>query len=147
MSTRLDQTAMMSALIHGGLWHAAAHARLADASYAPPRLDWLTGEFDRWYRQALRAFAIEAYVAESGDCDDYADLYAALARICHRRMPDSAGAGLPVGVLHYVSLAGPHAVVLAITSDAGVVAIEPQRPGHVLTLTRAERSSAWLLKI
>lgn len=143
--TRLDRTTIQAELTRAGLLHAAAP--LSDATYAPPKLGWLTGEFDHWFRQGLNALAIAPYVAEAGDCDDYAALYTALAKVCHRRMPGSPGTALPVGILHYVSTTGPHAVVVAITSDAGLVVIEPQLPRKTLTLTPAEAKSAWLLVI
>jgi predicted transglutaminase-like cysteine proteinase len=120
---------------------------MADATYAPPRFDWLIGEFDHWFRQSLNALGIAPYVPEAGDCDDYAALYVALAKVCHRRMPGCAGTALPIGFLHYVSANGPHAVVVAITSDVGLVVLEPQIPGKLLDLTQAERKSAWLLVI
>jgi hypothetical protein len=142
--TRIDQTTLRAELIRGGLLHAAAP--FSDATYAPPKLSWLTGEFDRWFRQSLNALKIAPYVPESGDCDDYAALYAALAKVCHRRMADSEGAGLPVGILHYVSAQGPHAIVVALTSDRGLVFIEPQN-GDEFLITTEERASAWLLVI
>ena len=143
--TRIDSTTIQAELVRAGLLHATA--RLTDATYAPPRLDWLLGKFDHWFRESLNALRIAPYVAEAGDCDDYAALYVALAKVCHRRMPSCAGTALPVGFLHYVSATGPHAVVVAITSDAGLVVIEPQLPRKTLTLTPAEAKSAWLLVI
>lgn len=145
----IDSAMMRLNLAVAGLAHALPSGALADAAYAPPRADWLLGEFASWYRQCLQRLELAAYVAESGDCDDYASLYASLARICHRRgWAGEQPAALPVGELHYFAAAlGPHAVVVALTSDLGVVVIEPQDPTRVLQLTSAERSSAWLCKI
>lgn len=144
--TRVAQSTLQAELIRVGLFHAAAP--LSDRSYAPPRLSWLTGEFDAWYRTVLARLSIAPYVAESGDCDDYSALYATLAKICHRRSPGSEGSALPVGFLHYTQEAGGgHAVVVALTSDAGLVAIEPQIAGKTLLLTPKEKASAWLLVI
>ena len=119
---------------------------LGDATYAPPRSDWLTGEFAAWFRSALFALNVGTYKPEAWDCDDYTDLYAALARLCHRRTSADTGTALPVGVMHYRSPQGPHAAVVAITSDRGLVAVEPQT-GALLTLTPAEAATAWLVKL
>lgn len=145
----LDNAAMRLNLAVAGFAHALPAGALADAMYAPPRADWLRGEFAGWFRQCLQRMEIASYVPEAGDCDDFAALYASLARICHRRgWAGGQPAALPVGELHYVSSElGPHAVVVAVTSDQGVIVIEPQDPARVLTLSSAERSSAWLCKL
>lgn len=136
---------MMQRLIEARLWHAVPRGQLADAAYAPPRRDWLLGEFASFFRQSLVALGASTYTAESGDCDDYAALYAALARLCHRRTPGHAGAGLPVGVVWYPQrTGGGHAVNVAITSDAGVIFIEPQTQRQI-ELTPEECSSARLV--
>lgn len=145
---RVPANLVQAELLRAGVFHASASVRLGDAFYAPPALDWLLKEFDRWYRQMLLRLGIVPYVAEAGDCDDYADLYACLARVCHRRMPGVEGAALPVGILHYEAAGlGPHAINVALTSDRGLVFIEPQRVGTVLNLSAEERRSAWLLKL
>lgn len=125
-------------------------AFFADADYKPPRADWLTGEFDDWFRKCLAALQLEAWAAENWDCDDFADLYAVLARICHRRTAGSAGTGLPVGILWFQQRqrgAGGHAINLAVTSDLGVVFPEPQAAKTLLKLQNEEKASAWLAKL
>lgn len=117
--------------------------RLNDAEYALPSCGWLLDSFYPWFRSFLQAFGVLEYRAEAGDCDDYAALYAALARLCHRRMAGSTGTGLAVGYMHYLTANGTsHAVVVAITSDRGPVFIEPQT-GLTVSLSDAERASAW----
>ena len=140
----IESNLLLAALANEGLLRAVI--KLGDADYNTPRADWLLGEFEGWFRDALRRLGIEAYVDEAGDCDDYADLYAVLARVCHRRMPKCAGTALPVGVLHYRTSAGNgHAINVALTSDRGLLYIEPQT-GKTVTLTAEEKRSAWLLK-
>ncbi len=140
-----DRITLGLALAHAGLSHAAAP--LADSAYQPPTRDWLTGEFYAWYRSCLFQLGCTGYKAENWDCDDFADLFAAFARICHRRTSPNAGAALPVGILWYVAAGrGGHAVNVALTSDHGLVVIEPQS-GNLLTLTPEEAASAWLLKL
>lgn len=144
----LDHGAVLQALMNAGLGHAWPKRPLADAAYAPPRADWLLGEFDAWFRTCLARLGIVPYLPEAGDCDDYAALYSVLARVCHRMMPAPGGYALPIGELYYVAEGrGPHAINIAVTSDRGVIFIEPQLPGRTLNLTPAERSSAWLLKL
>lgn len=121
---------------------------VADVAYKPCRSDWLTGEFDEWFRKALDALGLREWSPENGDCDDYADLYSVLARICHRRTAGSAGTGLPVGILWFNRQGiGSHAGNLAITSDQGVVFPEPQSAKTVLKLHNEEKASSALVKL
>jgi hypothetical protein len=120
---------------------------LGDAAYLPPARDWLVGDFYRWFHGCIGALGVSSYRREAWDCEDFADLFAAFARICHRRTSPDSRAGLPVGILYYVREAGGgHAINVALTSDHGVTFIEPQN-GELLSLTPAEKASTWLLKI
>lgn len=123
-----------------------ADIRLADNTYAAPTRDWLTGDFYGWFQAVLFAFSCTRYKPESEDCDDFADLFSTFARICHRRTSPDCGAALPVGILWYQSPMGYHAVNIALTSDHGLVVIEPQN-GNVLTLTPEQVASAQLIKL
>lgn len=121
---------------------------VADSTYKPCRSDWLVGEYDQWFRSALKALGLEQWSAENGDCDDYADLYSVLARICHMRTSGSKGTGLPVGVLFFnKNRLGGHAINVAVTSDQGVVFPEPQAAKTLLKLHNEEKMSAWLAKL
>ena len=140
----LDRSHVAAALMQAGYPASATH--ISDLAYSPPRCDWLTGEFAAWFRSALFALNISTYKAEAWDCDDYADLFAALARMCHRRTSPDSGTALPIGVIHYRASSGPHAVVIALTSDRGLVAIEPQT-GGLITVNAVEAFGAWLVKV
>lgn len=145
----LDRYAIMGTLVREGLWHAVPKGILRDERYAPPRADWLLREFDFWFRSCLPKLGMAAYLPECADCDDYAELYATLAQVCHRSMPGRGGepAGFPVGPLYFHPRGGQggHAVVVAMTSDEGLLVIEPQQPGKRLHLSTAEKQSAKLL--
>lgn len=142
MATR-DHTSVVIALVMAGYRSPV----VADGAYAPPRSDWLTGDFYAWFRSALFSLGATSYKPEAWDCDDYADLFSALARICHRRTAPDSGTALPVGVVHFRQKSGGgHAVVVALTSDRGLIHIEPQT-GEIITVTEAEAASAWLVKL
>lgn len=118
-----------------------------DLSYKAPLASWLLGEFDDYFRQCLTALGLQTWAAENWDCDDFADLYATLAKICHQRTPGSDGTGIPVGVIWYLQEGtGPHAVNAAITSDQGLIFIEPQRSRARLRPTDKEKGHAWFAK-
>lgn len=145
----LTGDAIRSALITAGI-PAAVVGESSDATYKPAQSGWLTGDFHRWYFRALEAFSIRDFTAESGDCDDFTDLYCALVRIAHRRTAEGKGTALPIGRLNFLQAPnapiGPaqqkHALVWAITSDAGLVFIEPQVLGRTERLTVAQLNSA-----
>lgn len=121
-----------------------APAFIADAAYLLPRADWLLGEFEKYYRASLHALVGSDWSAERWDCDDFADLYAILARICHRRTPGSERTGLAVGSLWYTRPGvGGHAINVALTSDKGLIFIEPQQPANQISLSATDRSTAW----
>jgi hypothetical protein len=142
----IDYITITTELIRAGLYHAKPSG-YQDITYAPPRSDWLTGEFYAFFRATLAALNTLTYVPESGDCDDFAEQYVSWAKTCHRRMPHCDGLGLPVGVLFYrQDSGGGHAVVIAITSDRGLVVIEPQN-GQIFQLTETEKLSAWHIRL
>lgn len=119
----------------------------ADATYKAPLASWLLREFDQYFRQYLTAMRLQLWAAENWDCDDFSDLYAVLAKICHRRTPGSDGTGLPVGVIWYMQEGvGAHSIVSAFTSDLGLIFIEPQRARTRLMPTPQEKGFAWLAK-
>lgn len=142
----IDYTVITVELLRAGLFHAKPSGFM-DINYAPPRSDWLTGEFYTFFRQTMAALGTLTYVAEAGDCDDFADQFVSWAKTCHRRMPHCAGLGLPVGTLFYrQDSGGGHAVVIAITSDKGLVVIEPQT-GKIFELSATEKLSAWSIRL
>lgn len=101
---------------------------LSDNVYMPCRAAWLTGDFHRWFMKTLEALDVRAYSSESHDCDDFADLFAALARVTHRRtVGPGVAAALPIGRINFQTLPGTyHAITWAMTSDRGVIFPEPQ---------------------
>lgn len=128
----------------------AAIVEPSDASYKPCESGWLLDDFHGWYFRALEAFGIREWTAESWDCDDFTDLFCALARIAHRRTPEGKGHGLPVGRLNFLQVPGAphgpqqkkHAIVWACTSDKGLIFIEPQTLHRELKLTIPQLNSA-----
>ena len=79
------------------------------------------------------------------DCSHFASYYVALAQTkfyLAQFQSRTAAQSLAVGTIWYQSPRGPHAIVVALT-ERGAVYIEPQT-GAELTLTPAERASAWL---
>lgn len=132
-------------LLQAGIPNAAIY--LGDATYQSPKADWILGEFDDWFRSVLTALDL-GYSTDRWDCEDFSDLYASLARICHRKTADAQAAGLPVGILWYTPKTGAgHAVVVAHTSDRGLLFIEPQTAATEITLNRTQAESCWLCKI
>lgn len=144
---RLSQFDLRISLSIAGIPEAAV-AQLSDQSYMPCQADWLTGDFHRWYFRALESLDVRGFQNESGDCDDYSDLFCALARVAHRRTPEGQGVALPIGRLHYLRAPNApmgaqqgHAIVWAETSDAGLVFIEPQVLGRIERLTKQQLAS------
>lgn len=135
---------LQATVLRAGLLHALAP--LADASYALPKLGYLLGPYASWFREALGKLGAADYMPESGDCDDFADLYATLARIAHRRTSGSKGTALAIGVLYYTQdKGGGHAINAAVTPDFGLVFIEPQT-GKQVFLSPTELKSATHLR-
>jgi hypothetical protein len=133
-------------LVQAGLFHARPTG-YQDMRYAPPKADWLTGEFYAFFRATMAALNTLTYVPESGDCDDFAEQFVSWAKTCHRRTNLHPNAGLPVGSLFYRRDDGQaHAVVIAITSDLGLIVIEPQT-GKRLSLTDREKLSCWFIRL
>lgn len=132
-------------LLQAGIPNGAIY--LGDGEYQAPKANWLLDEFDDWFRSMLTALDL-GYSTDMWDCEDFSDLYAALARICHRKTPEATAAGLPVGILWYAQApdAG-HAIVVAYTSDRGLIFIEPQIRGKEVTLDQSETKTCWLCKI
>lgn len=127
----------------------AVTAPMGDATYMPCKADWLLTDFHGWLFRALKALDISEYAAESGDCDDATNLFITFARILHRRTPEGRGHALPLGYFGFKltpnAPAGPaqqsHAIVWAVTSDRGILFIEPQVIGKVMVLTKAQIAS------
>lgn len=118
----------------------------ADRGYKAPTAAWLEGTFLTWFRVVLAELSLTKWAAEKWDCDDFADLYACMARVCHARSPGADGFGLAVGVLWFTqATGGGHAIIIAYTADRGLVTIEPQT-GKAITLKATEAQSAWLAK-
>lgn len=121
---------------------------LNDSNYVAPHSSWLLGEYDSWFSSVIETLGL-AYSTDMWDCDDFADLYSSLARICHRKTKGALiDHGLPVGIIHFQQAnGGGHAVVAAFTSDKGLLFIEPQLRANVVPMTKENLSSAWLFKI
>ena len=109
----------------------------ADAAYQEMTKSWLLNDFKKWFNEVKHAIGF-VYTPEASDCDDFAVLYSALARLCHAKTRPGGGA-LAIGPIWYQSNAGPHAIVVAFT-DEGIVFVEPQT-GDSLELTDLERAS------
>ena len=114
----------------------------SDANYTAPDSAWVA-DFHQWFLSTLEAFGVRDYKPESGDCDDYADLFASFARLTHRRTSPDCGAALPVGRFDFALNpdAAPearrlHAISWVHTRDQGLIFIEPQ------TLFRIEKLTA-----
>lgn len=137
---RFSAGILQAEVMRVGLLHALTPP--GDATYSAPKSSWLLGEYAAWLEKALAALGCATYTPESGDCDDFADLYAVLARIAHRRTPGSAGSALAVGTLFYTQdKGGGHAINVVYTSDLGLIFVEPQTCKRV-TLSATELKSA-----
>lgn len=133
---------VMAELMRAGILHAATP--MADASYDFPKSGWVVGEYYKWFRQVLSALQSSAYVNEAWDCDNYADAFKLFADVAHNRMKRATG--IAVGVLFYQKEgAGGHAINVVITSDRGLLFVEPQS-GEFVTLTEKERKSVCLVR-
>lgn len=117
-------------------------AEMDDAVFMPMQSSWLLGGFHRWYFRALEAFDIRPFADEAGDCDDFTGLFCSLARIAHRRTPEGKGTALPVRRFNFARIPSAigaaqqrHAIVIARTSDLGLIFVEPQVLGRRETLT------------
>ena len=122
---------------------------LADSIYQPPTIDWLLGVFDPWFRKALFAFGITKWSEEAADCDDWADLYASMAKIAHKNTAGHEGTALPVGIVWFHNWEGTgaaHAVVVALCADRLIHFIEPQT-GKELYPSDQQKVDTWLVKI
>ena len=119
--------------------------KIGDRDYRSPKLSWLLEDF----ATVLGAWCWKldlAYSDSEWDCEDFADFYSLLARAAHRQTPGNKGYGLPVGCAHgMLSISGAHAIVMAHTSDHGIVWIEPQTGGRIHP-TRKQLESIWLIK-
>lgn len=117
---------------------------LTDETYSAPRSDWLLKDFSVWYKDVLNRLGAGTYLAEAQDCDDFADSFKVFAAICHRRT--GVKTALSVGVMHYFprEMTG-HAINIALTSDKGIIYIEPQT-GNMINLTEKEKKSACLVR-
>lgn len=115
----------------------------SDARYAPMNSEWLRLEFHRYFARTMailyeRPFE-KLYHAEDVDCDDFADLFAALARVAHRRtmardFPDLKAA-LPIGRFNFwPNNEGKHAICWAYSSDRGLIFPEPQVIGKFIDM-------------
>lgn len=119
----------------------------SDASYMAPDSAWVA-DFHKWFLATLDAFGVREYKPESGDCDDFADLFASFARLTHRRTSPDCGAALPVGRFDFAQNpdAAPeakqlHAIVWIFTRDQGLIFIEPQVLFRIEKLTAKQIAS------
>lgn len=123
----------------------------SDSRYALPPEDWVTGEFlDR-----LRSFQFSLkqthYAAESNDCDDFAKMAAAFARLVHGNEKHERGTSIAVGEFYYkIDGGGNHAINFAVVQakDGRVklIFLEPQTWAIVrLSESEVESCLNWIL--
>ena len=111
---------------------------LSDASYTLPSMDWLLGDFWKWYCADLAQAGLDVW-AEDWDCDDFADDFAHAARKAHKQrqrwqkkfFAESTSVHLIQTQLTQPTLTGSHAFILVTqlndAQDALILrAIEPQ---------------------
>lgn len=129
---------------------AAAIVEPSDLVYRPCRLEWLMGDYHRWFMRAIEQLGVSVPSPEDGDCDDFTDMFCTLARIAHRRTMKAeglSGAALPIGRMNFllrpdepVDNKGKHAIAWAYT-DRGLVFPEPQVVGKTYSLTLNQTQS------
>lgn len=124
----------------------------SDLNYALPEEAWVKGKFI----DLLRAFQFTLkqthYAAESNDCDDFAKMAAAFARLVHSNDKNKPkGTAIAIGEFYYkVDGGGNHAINFAVARAADgrptLVFFDPQT-WAVLRLSQVEISSCanWIL--
>lgn len=123
----------------------------SDETYLLPAKAWVSSTFSSTWSAVKTALGIGEYIVDARDCDDFALICAAYARILHGRTVREQGlseSGFAFGEFWFVSLQGPHAlnVFLSYVDDKlGAYFFEPQT-GEIKQLTFDEIKSAILVR-
>lgn len=118
-------------------------ATCGDSAYAEVNSAWLHAYYDEFLAEIFK-HGVTKWDGRF-DCNHFANYYAALAQTkfyLANFHSSTKARSLAVGSYWYVSKAGSHAVVFALT-ERGVIWIEPQT-GSELVLSPAEQASAFL---
>lgn len=132
-------------LLSEGVYHCSP-VPPSDKTYALPHSTWFQHVFAAWFAEVEEKLGVLPYKAESNDCDDFADRFVVFAKICHANTEGTMGTSLAVSAFWYVSPRGPHAIVAAITSDRGLIFMEPQDSASEVKVTVRERDDAIFLR-
>lgn len=113
---------------------------IADRYYLVPALSWYQAVFHPAVQKRL---AQKGWVAESGDCDDFALVADSVASELNW---NHGKASLPVGPIYYIrdDLSSGHAVIVLVYDDDGkdrVTFYEPQSGGRFFDLSKTEAAS------
>ena len=119
--------------------------RLRDNAYVLFDRTWLEKIFEPAFRKFLENLDAQTYVAESNDCDDFADCAAWYARRLHAQFNKSGTAAAAFGTFSYVieKDGGGHCINFAIiagSAGAELEFLEPQT-GLRVDLTPGEIAS------
>jgi len=122
---------------------------ILDKSYSIPTKTWIEKDFSESFSKFTFGLGIkDKYLTDSLDCDDIAQGAAFCAKYLHWK-ETKVKRGLAFGEFHYNSSSvGPHAINIAIVSDAGkinVVFYEPQRR-VLIELSDKERDSCAFIR-
>lgn len=117
---------------------------IADDVYALPDRDWIAGEFAQALAPKLEVL-VGPFVPEESDCDDFADVTACFARICHRKtLARPRESSIALGEFWYTRAdGGGHAISILVPRVNGQLALaffEPQWR-QLVTLSQPEIAS------
>jgi hypothetical protein len=119
---------------------------IADEEYSLPTRRWFLGTFAAALNRDLDLLGVQTWKPELNDCDDFALLTTALARVCNALSNPKQNA-LAVGMFCYMPDGGGyHAINFAIVSEAGqrkVLFLEPQTQQEVKLSEREISSCAF----
>ena len=122
---------------------------IKDALYACPDEEWLNGRFAKVILpQYLAERKASTWVAESNDCDDFAEHAKVLMNEIHHNTQNKVpGTGILFGIVWYnKDVGGGHAINWAIVRDKDtkqpkLVFFEPQNGTGIIQLSEAEKWS------
>lgn len=128
--------------------HFKCQADIADKDFFVPSRTWLVETFGQWYQEVLKAFG-ETKWKEHFDCDNFSDLYHALAQVCNAKRKPPTPQAVAVGKIWYVTRDEyAHAINCAfIRKDRKpkLVFVEPQGP-DIVPLTKKEIESIYWVR-
>ena len=98
-----------------------------DRVYQLPNKSWFINQFREALAANLAALGLAQYKSESWDCDDFALLSVALAKMNHALNGNNKATGIAIGMTFYnkEQPRGRHAVVVAVTKPDEVAFLEP----------------------